>query len=116
MERPTAIAHIDLDAFYAQVETKLRPELKGKPVVVVQYNPWGNLETVRAEDDRLFNDSNGSIIAVSYEARAFGVKRSVGTACLHDVPAQGDACRWLHTCMPACMPALRRLALTYFSS
>jgi nucleotidyltransferase/DNA polymerase involved in DNA repair len=41
---------------------------------VVQYNPFGDLKTLRPTDDRT-NTSNGSLIAVSYEARAKGVKR-----------------------------------------
>lgn len=31
---------IDMDCFYCQVEEKLDPELKGKPIAVVQYNAW----------------------------------------------------------------------------
>lgn len=31
---------IDMDCFYCQVEEKLNPALKGKPIAVVQYNPW----------------------------------------------------------------------------
>lgn len=31
---------IDMDCFYCQVEEKLNPELAGKPIAVVQYNPW----------------------------------------------------------------------------
>ncbi|KPJ00150.1 DNA polymerase eta [Papilio xuthus] len=50
---------IDMDCFYCQVEEKLNPELKGKPVAVVQYNPW----------------KGGGIIAVNYVARAMGVSR-----------------------------------------
>jgi nucleotidyltransferase/DNA polymerase involved in DNA repair len=49
--------------------------LAGQPVVVIQYNPFGDLSTLRPEEDRIKPDSNGSIIAVGYEARAFGVKR-----------------------------------------
>lgn len=31
---------VDMDCFYCQVEEKLNPELKGKPMAVVQYNSW----------------------------------------------------------------------------
>ncbi|KAF6205262.1 hypothetical protein GE061_019430 [Apolygus lucorum] len=55
------VALVDMDCFYCQVEEKLNPELKGKPTVVVQYNPW----------------KGGGIIAVNYEARAQGVKRGM---------------------------------------
>jgi hypothetical protein len=46
--------------------------LLGKPVAVVQYNPFGNLNTIKATDNRI-GDTDGSIIAVSYEARAAGI-------------------------------------------
>ncbi|XP_075704948.1 DNA polymerase eta-like isoform X1 [Rhinoderma darwinii] len=55
------VALVDMDCFYVQVEQRLRPELKNKPVVVVQYKTW----------------RGGGIIAVSYEARAFGVTRNM---------------------------------------
>jgi len=55
------IAHVDLDCFYVQVEQRKRPELRGKPAAVVQYNSW----------------KGGGLIAVGYEAREFGVKRSM---------------------------------------
>lgn len=55
------IAHIDMDCFYVQVEQRKRPELRGLPSAVVQYNSW----------------KGGGLIAVSYEARKFGVKRSM---------------------------------------
>ncbi|XP_023949743.2 DNA polymerase eta [Bicyclus anynana] len=50
---------IDMDCFYCQVEEKLNPDFKGKPIAVVQYNPW----------------KGGGIIAVNYVARAMGVTR-----------------------------------------
>jgi DNA polymerase eta len=79
MELPVhrCIAHCDLDAFYAQVEAARHPRLAGRPLGVVQYNPFGNLQTLRPEDNRLFNDSNGSLIAVDYAARAAGVRRNM---------------------------------------
>ncbi|XP_043541514.1 DNA polymerase eta-like [Chiloscyllium plagiosum] len=55
------VALIDMDCFYVQVEQKNNPELKGKPCAVVQYKTW----------------QGGGIIAVSYEARAYGVTRGM---------------------------------------
>lgn len=51
------ILHVDMDAFYAQVEQLLRPELRGKSVIV-----------------GLGDFRRGVVTACSYEARAFGVK------------------------------------------
>lgn len=100
LEVKSVVAHVDLDAFYAQVrvvslprsavdcevpcishvvsvqvERERDPALRGKPLGVVQYNPYGDLRAVRPDEPRIVNDSNGSLIAVSYEARAAGVKR-----------------------------------------
>nr|KJB59471.1 hypothetical protein B456_009G257800 [Gossypium raimondii] len=55
------IAHVDMDCFYVQVEQRKQPQLRGLPTAVVQYNEW----------------KGGALIAVSYEARKFGVKRSM---------------------------------------
>ncbi|XP_075497845.1 DNA polymerase eta [Primulina tabacum] len=55
------IAHIDMDCFYVQVEQRKQPNLRGQPTAVVQYNSW----------------KGGGLIAVGYEARKFGVKRSM---------------------------------------
>ncbi|XP_055551666.1 DNA polymerase eta [Wyeomyia smithii] len=50
---------VDMDCFYCQVEEKYNPDIRGKPIAVVQYNPW----------------QGGGIIAVNYPARAKGVTR-----------------------------------------
>ena len=57
------------------MEVQRDESLRGKPAGVMQYNPFGDLRTIKPEEPRIFNDSNGSLIAVGYEARAAGVKR-----------------------------------------
>jgi DNA polymerase eta len=51
--------------------------LKGKAFVVVQYEQHGAVPTIGPNEIRVVECSHASIIAVSYEARARGVKRSM---------------------------------------
>lgn len=55
-EPKASILHADLDAFFASVEQRDHPRLRGRPVIV----------------------GGGVVLAASYEARAFGVRGAMG--------------------------------------
>jgi DNA polymerase IV len=80
--RPRAITHVDMDAFYASVEQRDRPELRGRPVIV-------------GADPR----GRGVVSAASYEARVFGVRSAmpIGKAarlCPHGVFVPVDMAKY----------------------
>jgi len=57
------IIHIDMDAFYASIEQRDQPELRGKPVIL-----------------RGKPDSRGVVATCSYEARKFGIHSAMSSS------------------------------------
>ncbi len=80
---PRTILHVDLDAFFAAVEQRDHPELRGKPVIVGGGGP----------NDR------GVVSTASYEARVFGVHsamplRTAGRLCPQGIFVPVDGAKY----------------------
>ncbi len=89
------ILHVDLDAFFAAVEQRDRPELRGKPVIVGGVPP-----------------GRGVVSAASYEARAYGVHSAMSVTeafrrCPHGVFLPVDGRRYQQASLDV-MAILRR--------
>lgn len=74
-DRSRKIIHIDMDAFFAAIEVRDNPALKGKPVII-------------ARDPRQ-SGGRGVVSTCSYEARAFGVHSAMSSKEAYERCPQG---------------------------
>ncbi len=79
------VLHIDMNAFFASVEQRANPALRGKPMAVIG------------------SKHRGVILSPSYEARAFGVKTGMTygeatQACPHIMLVPADSAKYSHAC------------------
>ncbi|MEZ4417167.1 MAG: DNA polymerase IV [Gemmatimonadota bacterium] len=100
MRADASILHADLDAFYASVEQRDDPRLRGRPVIV----------------------GGGVVLAASYEAKAYGVRTAMGGGqarrlCPHAVvvpprmSAYSDASRAVFAVFEDTTPAVEGLSI-----
>ena len=104
MRQHASVLHIDLDAFFAAVEQRDKPSLRGKPVVV------GGV------------GGRGVVATASYEARKYGVRSAMSTReararCPHAAfltgrfPAYRDASRGVMELLRSVSPLVEPLSL-----
>ncbi|GGO86880.1 DNA polymerase IV [Nocardioides phosphati] len=104
MRSEASVLHLDLDAFYASVEQRDKPSLRGKPVIV------GG------------TGGRGVVATCSYEARVFGVRSAMSTReararCPHAAflggrfPAYGEASRIVMGLLREVSPLVEPLSL-----
>lgn len=79
------VIHVDMDAYFASVETLVNPSLRGKPIIV------GGVPGTRS-----------TVSTASYEARKFGIKSGMAIAeayrlCPQGVFLPGSSALYLHT-------------------
>ena len=60
-DRQCTVLHVDMDAFFAMVEIRRRPELRGRPMMVAG------------------GDGRGVVLSATYEARRHGVRSAMPT-------------------------------------
>ena len=103
-DRPLRWLYLDLNSYFASVEQQLNPALRGKPVAV-------GPEKV----------NSGTIIAASYEAKAFGIKTGmkVGEArqrCPGLIFADGDHSRYANCHEKIIAEVWRHIPVTHVCS
>ena len=75
------IIHVDMDAFYASIEVRDQPQLKGKPVVIAKHPK--------------LTSGRGIVSTCNYEARKFGIHSAMSAMeayrlCPHAIFIQGN--------------------------